>query len=368
MVYLLSEDPHIRTNVNRHLENPCIYQNSPEKCFRLIKDKKDNPTILIFDIEREIQNIFILHHELKEEDICLKVIFLMRNSALRGNVVFSDFIVIPKRFSSSEIRKALLLSNHVNTEKESELEEDIFSSLIGSSKEMRVLKDNILRLAGKDARVLIIGESGTGKEIVADILAKLMFNERKKLIKINSAAFTNSLAESRLLGYRKGSFSGALEDREGFIEKAHGKILFLDEIESIKEDTQAILLRVLDSGEFYRVGETDHRYSDFSLISASNMHPQILLTENRIRLDFVARIAEVVLFIPALRERKEDIPELIAYYEKKMGYEKNITDFSLFLSYDWPGNVRELFAVIKRVHILDPEELLITKEYFNQII
>lgn len=367
MVYLLSEDPHIRTSVNKHLAIPCVYQTSPEKCFRLIKDQKNNP-ILIFDIERELQNSFILHQELRNEDITLKVIFLMRNSALKGAVVFNDFIVIPKRFSSGEIKKALLHAEYKSTEKDALESDDIFSSLIGSSAKMKALRSSMLRLEGKDARVLIIGESGTGKEIVADILSKLMFKERSKLIKVNSAAFSSTLAESRLLGYKKGSFSGALEDREGFIEKADGKILFLDEIESIKEDTQIALLRVLDSGEFYRIGETEHRHSDFALISASNIHPQILLDNKRIRLDFVERIAEVVLYIPALRERKSDIPELIAYYEEKMGYENRITDFSLLLSYDWPGNVRELFSLIKRVHILDPEKLNITQEYFNQII
>jgi transcriptional regulator with PAS, ATPase and Fis domain len=210
-----------------------------------------------------------------------------------------------------------------------------------------------------DVSVHIHGENGTGKELVADAMTQLGARSNKPFLKLNCSAIPTTLFESALFGHTKGAFTGANKDQEGFIERAEGGTLFLDEIGDISLDMQVKLLRVLQSGEFSRVGETTIRKADIRIITATNRNLKDLVAQGKIREDFYYRINVFPLTVPSLRERGEDVLLIAEHYRTIFNqiFSKQIVAFSddvkrLFVSYQWPGNVRELENILKRAFVL----------------
>jgi len=233
-----------------------------------------------------------------------------------------------------------------------------FDNIIGKSYLMQEIYDLIEIVADSDATVLIQGESGTGKELIAEAIHYNSKRADKPLVKINCSALPESLLESELFGHVKGAFTDAINDRVGRFEMADGGSLFLDEIGEISQKTQVKLLRVLERQEFERVGETKSIKVDVRLISATNLNLREEVQKGNFRDDLFYRLNVVMINVPPLRDRREDIPLLIEHFIQQFNYEtgKNVKGVSsksmdLLIDYSWPGNVRELENAIEHAFV-----------------
>ena len=228
-----------------------------------------------------------------------------------------------------------------------------FGNIIGKSPAMQKVYELIIRAAGSDANVVIYGESGTGKELVAQAIHKMSNRSEKALVPVNCHAISDSLLESEFFGHRKGAFTGAYIDKPGYLDRADGGDLFLDEIGDLDLAMQGKLLRAIEGGGYTPVGSQEVCYSDFRIIAATNKDMAEAVRKGTVREDFFYRIHIVPITLPPLRDRKEDIPLLVDHFlailnnDKKTGIIPGyITD--ALLNYDWPGNVRELQNVLQR--------------------
>jgi len=240
-----------------------------------------------------------------------------------------------------------------------------FSKIIGNSKKMHELFEILALAAPSDTTMLILGESGTGKELIANAIHQNSTRVNKPFIKVNCAALSDNLLESELFGHEKGAFTGAHARRLGRFEQAHGGTLFLDEIGDMSPITQTKILRVLQEGEFERVGGEKTIKVDVRIIAATNKNLEEEVKNNNFRLDLFYRLSVVPVYVPPLRDRKEDIPLLAEHFiqkyaEKNQQHIRKISPqvIDLFMRYSWPGNIRELENVIQRAVILCKEDTL----------
>ena len=224
-----------------------------------------------------------------------------------------------------------------------------FDNIIGNSTRMKRILEQVAQAAETDSNVHIEGESGTGKELIAKSLHLASTRKKGPFVAINCAAIPETLLESELFGYRKGAFSGAFGDKKGLFTQAHNGSFFLDEISEMPLSMQSKLLRVLEEREFYPLGGHQTVKVNARIITASNKDLEALVTQNRFREDLYYRIHVILVKLPPLRERKEDIPLLARHFLKKFASDmnKNIEEFSSaalqkLLEHSWPGNVREL--------------------------
>jgi two-component system nitrogen regulation response regulator NtrX len=231
--------------------------------------------------------------------------------------------------------------------------------MIGSSAAFRQVLEQATRVARSDARVLLTGESGSGKELLAAYMHRNSPFAAGPFVKVNCAAIPVDLLESELFGHEKGAFTGATSSRRGKFELADGGTIFLDEVRDLHEASQAKLLRVLQEGEFQRVGGDETRHVTVRVISATNQDLAALVAEKRFREDLYYRLSVVPVRVPPLRERPEDIRPLAGYFVDEFCRRNNfrpkrIDDgvFEAFGAYRWPGNIRELRNVVERMAIL----------------
>ena len=231
--------------------------------------------------------------------------------------------------------------------------------MIGKSKAITHIKDIIEKVAPTDARVLITGPNGTGKELVAHWLHEKSERAKSPLIEVNCAAIPSELIESELFGHVKGSFTGANKDRAGKFEAANGGTIFLDEIGDMSLSAQAKVLRALQENKISRVGSDKDIKVNVRVVAATNKNLKKEITEGRFREDLYHRLAVILIQVPALNDRRDDIPLLIDFFTDKISNEQGTVkkEFSteaikLLQSYDWTGNVRELRNVVERLIIL----------------
>jgi transcriptional regulator with PAS, ATPase and Fis domain len=224
---------------------------------------------------------------------------------------------------------------------------------------MRELREMIHQVSGSDATILITGESGTGKELVANLIKATSPRDDKPFLKINCNAINDSILEADLFGYEKGAFTGATARKIGKFEVVDGGTIFLDEIGDISPRMQVSLLRVLQNGEILRVGGTEPVQVDVRVISATNVDLAQAVKEKKFRLDLYYRLNIINIDMPPLRDRKEDIVELVSYFVNhyREAFKKDI-DFvpksviNRLLTHNWPGNVRELENLIQRAVLM----------------
>jgi len=234
-----------------------------------------------------------------------------------------------------------------------------YENMIGKSPKMQKVFGEIENVLNSDVTVLIQGESGTGKELVAKAIHYNGFRKDKPLVVVNCAAIPETLLESELFGYERGAFTGALERRIGKFEKADGGTIFMDEIGEMPPATQAKLLRVLQEREIERLGGNDKIKVDVRIISATNKDLKEEVSGEKFREDLYYRVAVFPIFVPSLREHREDIPLLIAHflkvYNERAGKGvKSVSEkaMEVLMNYAWPGNIRELENVIERAVVL----------------
>lgn len=237
--------------------------------------------------------------------------------------------------------------------------------LVGSSAKMVQLGDQIKLAAVSNSRVMVIGDSGAGKELVARLLHEYSPRSGKAFIEVNCAAIPQELIESELLGHEKGSFTGAFETKKGKFEQADNGTLFLDEIGDMSLQTQAKVLRVIETQEFQRVGGSKNIKVDTRIISATNKDLAEEVKKNTFREDLYFRLNVIPLKVPALRERVEDIPELVNYFlelfaeEYRQQPKKIHADaLKILQRHAWPGNIRELKNTLERLVIMTPSRTI----------
>jgi len=248
-----------------------------------------------------------------------------------------------------------------------------FEGIVGSSAALRAVLDQVRMVAPTDATVLIGGETGTGKELIARAIHLHSGRRHRPFVKVNCASIPADLLESELFGHERGSFTGAIAQRIGRFEAAHGGTLFLDEIGELPLHLQSKLLRAVQEQAFERVGGSRTIQVDVRIVAATNRDLKAMVEDNRFRADLYYRLAVFPVNVPALQERREDIPLLARYFVQKHAarMDRNIetipTDaLEALTNYDWPGNIRELQNVIERSVVLsDGPELHVALPEFD---
>jgi DNA-binding NtrC family response regulator len=316
----------------------------------------------------------------KEANPALSVVMITAHGTIKTAVEamkYGAFDYVTKPFDMDEIK--LVVKNALersqllveNASLKQELKSRFrFDEIVGSSGKMQEVYRIIERVANSNATVLIRGESGTGKELVAKAIHYNSLRSEKPFIAVSCAALPETLLESELFGYEKGAFTGAAGQKRGRFELAHQGTLFLDEIAELSPAMQVKLLRVLQERQFERVGGTKTVSVDVRLVAATNRDLEDAVAKSEFRPDLYYRLQVIQVFIPALRERKEDIPVLVEHFIQKYNTanDRNIKFVSpeameLLMKYPWPGNIRELENVIERgVVLADSTAELITPD------
>jgi len=283
--------------------------------------------VFVYDEEKKLKGIMSIGMDITEQETALKHIHELKQELEKENLLLRN--------------KSLTELNEFN--------------IIGQSEAILYAVQKASQVASTNAAVLLEGETGVGKELFANLIHQKSYRFNKPFIKINCAAIPAELMESEFFGHEKGAFTGAIQTRKGRFELANGGTIFLDEIGELSLSLQAKLLRVLQNGEFERIGGQQTIKVDVRVISATNRNLVNEVKEHNFREDLYYRLNVYPITIPPLRNRREDIPSLVAYLVKKISqeHEKQIVDISKadmirLTEYHWPGNVRELINVIER--------------------
>jgi DNA-binding NtrC family response regulator len=248
------------------------------------------------------------------------------------------------------------------------------SGVIGTSKKIKQVLEMVNQVSGVDISVLVTGESGTGKEVIAKAIHKNSKRSNTSFVIVNCGAIPEGIIESELFGHKKGSFTGANENRKGYFEEANLGTIFLDEIGETPLETQVKLLRVLENGEFIRVGEAKTRKTDVRIIAATNKNLKSLVQKKEFREDLYYRLNTVNIKLPALRDRLEDIRPFIERFSLEFTRSNDLR-FRGFMpdairtmkQYDWPGNIRELKHFVEKILVLERGERITSEMVHNSM-
>ncbi|GBR75446.1 sigma-54-dependent Fis family transcriptional regulator [Candidatus Termititenax persephonae] len=353
--------------LKKHIANlETLTASGGKEALKLIK--KENPQVVLMDIEMPVLSGLDTLVEIKKISSKLLVIIITGKDSQEYTIDAMKkgaYDCVTKNHWETEllpaIHKALraseMMNDVVTLQNTMDLQDVNLNvrTIIGLSPKMREVYKKIGMMEGKSVPVLLLGESGTGKEIVARNIYHESERKDKTFLAINCAAIPEALLEAELFGYEKGAFTGAVERKIGKFELCNGGTIFLDEIGDMPMSLQAKILRVLQEHALDRVGGMETIKVDVRVISATNKNLQELIAENKFREDLYYRLNIVEIHLPPLREKTEDIPDLVAYFIKRFNYEfgRNISEIpkkvmEQLKKYAWPGNVRELENTIKR--------------------
>lgn len=329
--------------------------------------------LLLLDVSLPDRNGLELLREIRRRDPHLSVVLItaygsidMARAAFKGGAL--DYITKP--WSNDELlaQVAQAVESRRLREENVQLKRALkqrfnFPNIIGKSEKMLSLLDLVTQVAPSRSTVLISGESGTGKELIAKAIHSASPRVDKAFVPVNTGSIPVDLLESQLFGHVKGAFTSAIASKKGLFEVADQGTIFFDEIATISPETQAKLLRVIQEREFMRLGGTEQIKVDVRIVAASNVDLLTLVREGRFREDLYHRLNVIHLQIPPLRDRREDVPALLAHFIDRYCAEnaKPTRQFTqgamkLLMDYDWPGNVRELENVVERAVVLSTTE------------
>ncbi len=370
-ILIIDDEPNIRNTLCSIMHDEgytCeIAENGIEGLRKL---ENFDPDVILLDVQMDGLNGLETLEKVLHFDKSIEVIMISGHSGISEAVraiKLGAFDFLEKPLSLPKVKLAVkkaLEFGSINREYrrfKSSLEEGY--RLVGESDGMLKLKEIIRKVSGSNSKVLIQGESGTGKELVAYAIHSQSRRADKPFIKFNSAAIPTELVESELFGYEKGAFTGAIKTKRGKLEEADGGTIFLDEIGDMSLSAQAKILRVMQEGEFERVGSTNTRKIDARIIAATHKDLSQMVKEGLFREDLFYRLNVVPVFCPPLRERASDIPILIKHFSHFFAQELNVQEKDFDLStinelktWRFPGNVRELRNLIERIYILVEEQ------------
>jgi len=336
------------------------------ECVSILEEEKID--ILLLDINMPNKDGSDVMNYLQKKGITIPVIMITALDDIPNTVKFIkmgayEYLTKPLDFDRLQIVMRNAISESALHDKVSQLKKElkskeIFRNIIGKSAQIKETMEQALHVMETDLNVLIIGESGTGKELFAQAIHEGSKRKNGPFISVNCAAISHELAESLLFGHTKGSFTGANNDHQGFFEQADGGTLFLDEIGDMNADIQAKVLRAIQEKKIRRVGEKNERSIDFRVISATHWDFAQALDSNSFRDDLYYRLEEFPLYLPPLRERKEDVPFLAKHFLEEFCSANNLKQLSFspealeeIEEYHWPGNIRELKNAIQRTAI-----------------
>ena len=334
-----------------------------------------NPDILLLDMKLPDMAGMDILRTVREEKPNLYVIVMTGYSTVQNAVEamkLGAFDYLAKPFSDDELIIAVERAAENKRLREENLslrhqlsERYDFSNIIGENPKILKIFDEIQKVAPTDSTVLLCGESGTGKELFARAIHSHSKRASRRFIAVDCSTFSSSLVESELFGHVKGAFTGAVQDKAGIFEIANRGTLFIDEVSNLNVDIQVKLLRTMESLEFKPVGAGMTKRSDLRIIAATNRDLKRMVDEGGFREDFFYRLNVFPIFIPPLRERKDDIPRLVYHFLKMYCRQtgKHIDGFSddaleMMINHDWPGNVRQLKNVVERLVILADDRVL----------
>ncbi len=384
-VWVVDDDRSIRWVLQKALESVAINVRVFENAADVLNElKNDMPDVLISDIRMPGMDGLQLLADIKQNIPTLPVIIMTAYSDLDSAVSVYEggaFEYLPKPFDVDEavelVRRAIV---HREEQLQQTTEKPIIlaTEIIGEAPAMQEVFRSIGRLARSNINVLINGESGTGKELVANALHKHSPRRNAPFIALNMAAIPKELMESELFGHEKGSFTGAHALRKGRFEQANGGTLFLDEIGDMPIDLQTRLLRVLSDGEFFRVGGHNVVKADVRIVAATHQNLEQRVEQGEFREDLFHRLNVIRIQIPALRERREDIPALANYFLNKAASELIVStkilsnEVESYLSQlAWPGNVRQLENTCRWLTVMSPAKVVqlddLPSELMNEI-
>src|ERR1043166_3228484 len=354
--------------------------------YGLRRIKETSPAVVLLDLQLPDAEGLEMLDKIKQEHPDTQVIILTAHDSLNNaieSIKRGAYHFISKPYAPEEllslIEKALekqsllreteqLRKKTKQLEKRLEIAETRLAPVM-KSKSMQEIEELIEAMAPSEANVLITGESGVGKEVIANAIHSRSRRATKPMVKLNCAAFPQAMIEGELFGYVKGAFTGATNDFAGMIAAASGSTLFLDEISEMPPDLQTRFLRVFNETGHPPLGSTPTLKADFPVVAATNRPIASALTENRLRADLYYRLNTFQIEIPPLRERKEDIPPLVATFLKRFAQElgkeePEITPeaFQKLLDYSWPGNVRELQNAMEYAVVLARQNKISEKE------
>jgi two-component system response regulator AtoC len=281
-----------------------------------------------------------------------------------------DYLTKPIDLNQLGLTIKRLLEHHALAQQVKNLQSKLNEYLIrerivGQSAPMQEIYKLIGRVAGSEATVLISGETGTGKELVADVIHENSLRTDRAMLKVNCAALPETLLESELFGHEKGSFTGAVSQRKGRFETADGGTIFLDEVGEMSPNTQKKLLRVLQQGEFQRVGGSEALYTDVRVIAATNKNLEREVEEGRFRDDLYYRLNVIRIPVPPLRDRREDVPVLVTHFLDHYRWRPGASPtrisedaLRMLMEYSWPGNVRQLENIIERAVVMSQGKMV----------
>ncbi|WP_116811228.1 nitrogen regulation protein NR(I) [Steroidobacter cummioxidans] len=365
-VWLVDDDASIRWVLERALRQggmaPTAFDHADTALAAL---RRDRPDVLITDIRMPGRSGLELLTEIRDSQPELPVIVMTAHSDLDSAVAAYQggaFEYLPKPFDIDQavdlVRRAAQQKTRVE---EASTEARRIPEMLGQAPAMQEVFRAIGRLSRSSMTVLITGESGTGKELVARALHRHSPRANKAFIALNTSAFTADLLESELFGHEKGSFTGADAQRRGRFEQADGGTLFLDEIGDMSPQLQTRLLRVLAEGEFYRVGGQVPVRVDVRVIAATHQDLEGRVKQNLFREDLLHRLNVIRIEVPPLRQRREDIPELLMHYLSEAAVELGVEPKVLtpeaaaaLSNFDWPGNVRQVVNACRRLTVTAP--------------
>jgi DNA-binding NtrC family response regulator len=350
------------------------FSTDPQNIIEFLSD--NNFDVLLLDIQMPKMNGFEILNKIKENNIAVSTIIIsafgnIENAIKATKLGAFDFIEKP-------IDRDKLLITIRNAVEKKHLERENLSlknkifpeeTIFGKSSQIKNILETISKVAKTDARILITGENGTGKELIAREIHKQSLRASAELIEVNCAAIPNELIESELFGHEKGSFTGAFNKRIGKFELADGGTLFLDEIGDMSLQAQAKVLRAIEDGKIERVGGNVKISVDVRIISATNKDLQEEIAKGNFREDLFHRLNVIPIHVSPLRERKEDIPELVEKFANLYSQKYNLSKIRFsdsainkLQTLQWKGNVRELKNFIERVIILTGKQIINEKD------
>ena len=366
LVFIVDDDRHTRESLSNLIRSAGLSAQTFSSAQEfLAADRPKAPGCLLLDVQLPGLSGLDLQQELAKAGVKIPIIFITGHGDIPTSVramKAGALEFLTKPVNREDLLRAIqqaIARDEIARQANGNTGTHNFEEIVGTSAALMAVVKQVEIVAPTESTVLILGETGTGKELIARAIHSASSRSRRPFVKLNCAAIPTGLLESELFGHEKGAFTGAIAQRIGRFELADGGTIFLDEVGDIPLELQTKLLRVLQEREFERLGSTRTIHTDARLIAATNRDLREMVKEQKFREDLFYRLNVFPIYVPALRERSEDIPSLVNHFVQRFARRMNRTidtipaeTMAALTRYPWPGNIRELQNLIERAVIL----------------